>query len=167
MSLRRYLAGPVSFGLNVGLAFVAGELVGWDPSALPEMTLFAWVVGLGLAATSLKFSLPIVHTGTAGALLVASAFATSTSVWALPLAGAVVALALARFASVGLASRWLSWIVGLLALGLLALTGYRYATGSLDLGGDGTSGIELVEALGLLLALAVLGVWPSGGDEEE
>lgn len=161
------MAGPISFGLNAGLAVVAGQLLNWDPSQLPPITLIAWGAAILVAAATLKVGWPILHTSTAGLLLVAASFATSTVVWPLPLAGAAAALALARFASVGMASALLSRVVGVVALAMVAYAGYLYATGDLALGGDATGGLEAVAGAGALLVIAALGLWHPGSDEDE
>lgn len=167
MSLRRFLAGPISFGLNTGLAVVAGSLVSWQASALPWLTLVSWAAALAIAAVTLKIGWPLLHTATAGLLLFASATATATVVWPLPLTGAVAALGLARFASVGFASRWLSRTVGLVGLALLGFAVYLYSQGDLRLGGDATDGLEALAGAVALVVVAVLGLWHGGEDEED
>lgn len=166
MSIPRFLAGPISFGLNAGLAVVAGQLLEWEPSALPTLMLFAWGGGLLLATATLKVSWPIIHTSAAGLLLLASITGTGTVVWPLPLAGAAAAIAMARFASVGFASRWLSRSIGIAAIAVLAFATYLSAMGDLTLGADGTDPIELIAGAGALLVIAILGLWhPTGEDE--
>lgn len=165
MSLRRFLAGPISFGLNAGLAVVAASLLNWEPTQLSFFALAAWGVGLALVSVTLKVGWPILHTSAAGALLVAAASATSTVVWPLPLAGGLVALASARFASVGLASRWLSRTVGVAAVALLALAVYLYATGDLNLSGDGTDALEVLAGAAALVLYGVLGLWHPSDEE--
>lgn len=166
MSLPRFVAGPLSFGINAGVAVVAGGLLGWEPTALPTTTLLAWGAGLLLVAATLKVGWPILHTAATGVLLVAAATATTTVVWPLPLAGAAVAIAMARFASVGLASRWLSRTVGLASIGLLGFAGYLHLGGQLTLGPEGADALELLSGAIGLAVVAVLGLWhPSDGDE--
>lgn len=166
MSLPRFVAGPLSFGLNAGFAAVAGVLVDWEPTALPWLMLLAWLAGLALTAVTLKIGYPVFHTAATGALLVATVAGTSTIVWPLPLAGAAVAIAMARFASVGFASRWLSRSIGVLALALLGFAVYLQAGGQLQLGPEGADRLELF-AGGLALAvIATLGLWHPTGDEE-
>lgn len=166
MSLRRFLAGPVSFGLNAGLAVVAGSLLSWDPGALSVWTLGLWGAGLAATAVTLKFGWPVVHASAAGLLAAAAATATGTAIWPLPLAGALAAMGAARLARVRLASRWLSRAVGLGAAGLLAYGIYAFAAGSLDLGGDGTQALEALAGAAALAVLALLGLWHGGQDEE-
>lgn len=166
MSLPRFVAGPLSFGLNAGFAAVAGVLVDWEPTALPWLMLVTWAAGVGLTAVTLKIGWPVFHTAATGTLLAATVAGTSTAVWPLPLAGAAVAIAMARFASVGLASRWLSRTVGVLAIALLGFAVYLQAGGQLQLGAEGADRLELF-AGGLALAvIAVLGLWHPNGDEE-
>lgn len=167
MSLPRFVAGPVSFGLNAGFVAVAGILLAWEPTALPSIALLAWGAGLLLTAATLKVGWPILHTGATGALLVATVAATGTVVWPLPLAGAAVAIAMARFASVGLASRWLSRVVGVLALVLLGYAAYLSTVGQLQLGPEGADRLELFAGGLALLIVAVLGLWHPGGEEDE
>lgn len=161
------MAGPISFGLNTGLAVVAGSLVSWQASALPWLTLVAWAAALVLAAVTLKVGWPLLHTVTGGLLLFAAATATATVVWPLPLAGAVAAVALARFASVGFASRWLSRTLGLAAIALFGFATYLYTQGDLRLGGDTTDGLEALAGAFALIVIAILGLWHGGGDDEE
>jgi hypothetical protein len=166
VSLPRFVAGPISFGVNAGFVAVAGVLLGWEPTVLPWLTLIAWGAGVALTAVTLTVGWPIFHTAAAGALLAATVTATGTTVWPLPLAGAAVAIAMARFASVGVASRWLSRSVGLAALAMLGLAGYLYVGGDLTLGPEGADGLELVAGAIALLVVAVLGLW-HGSDEED
>jgi hypothetical protein len=167
VSLPRFFAGPLSFGLNAGFAAVAGVLLGWEPTQLPMLTLVTWGAGLALVAATLKIGWPILHTVAAGTLVAAAATATSTVVWPLPLAGAVVAIAMARFASVGFASRWVSRTVGIGALALVGVAVYLYAGGGLELGPDGADGLELFGATMALIVVAALGLWHPGPDEEQ
>lgn len=167
VSLPRFVAGPVSFGVNAGIAIVAGTLLDWQASALPIEALGAWTIGLALTAITLKVGWPILHTSAAGALLLAGAAAAGTSVWLAPLVGAAVAIAMARFASVGMASRWLSRLVGLLAVAVLGFAAYQASTGALSLGPEGAGTLELVAAAGALAVVGVLGLWHPSGDEDE
>jgi len=164
VSLRRFLAGPVSFGLALGMAIVALKLEGWAVEAFPWLALAAWGGALAATAITLKVGWPVFHVTGAGLLLVATGAMASTDLWALPLAAAVGAMGMARFASVGLASRWLSRAVAAAAAGGLVWLGVGVATGS------GTwSGAGLQEGLVLALALlvvVVLGLWHPDGDEE-
>lgn len=161
------MAGPLSFGLNAGFAAVAGLLVGWEPTALPTLMLLAWVVGLALTAVTLKLGYPLFHTAAAGALLVATVTGTGTAVWPLPLAGAAVAIAMARFASVGLASRWLSRTVGVLAVAVFGFAAYLQFGGQLQLGPEGADRLELFAGALALAVIAILGLWHPSGDEAE
>lgn len=166
MSLPRFLAGPISFGLNAGFAVVAWRLLEGGLGDLSLLTLGAWGIAILVAAATLKVGWPILHTTASGFLLLATATATSTVVWPLPLAGAVVAIAMARFASVGLASRWLSRTIGLVALAMLGLAGYLYAGGALALGPDGADTLELFGGALALIVVAVLGLWHPSDEEE-
>lgn len=164
MSLRRYLAGPVTFGLTLGLAVVAVMLEGGSVDAFPTLSLVAWGGAVALAAVTLKLGWPLLHVGAAGLLMAASFFLVDTSYWALPLAAAVGAMAMARFASVGFASRWLSRAVGLAGVVGLVWAVYGYATDSA--GWAGSDALE-VGVAGLALAvIAVLGFWHGGDDED-
>lgn len=164
VSLRRYLAGPVSFGLTLGLAVVAVMLEGGSLDVFPTMSLIAWGGAVALAAVTLKLGWPVFHVGAAGLLMVASALLLGTSYWPLPLAAAVGTMAMARFASVGFASRWLSRAVGLAGAGGLVWAIYGYATGSGSFGGS--DALDLGVAALALVVIAVMGFWHPADDEE-
>lgn len=165
MSLRRFLAGPLSFGLTLGLAVVALMLEDWALDPFPWLALVAWGGALVATGITLKIGWPVFHVAGAGALLVAAGSLAGTDLWALPLAAAVGAMGMARFASVGFASRWLSRAVALAAAGGLvwiAVGAYRSA------GAWAALGLQegLVAALALV-CVTVLGLWHPDGDDEE
>lgn len=164
VSLRRFLAGPVSFGLTLGMAIVALMLEGWALDPFPFLALAAWGAALVATGLTFKFGWPVFHVTGAGCLLVASAALVDTALWPLPLAAAVVAMGMARFASVGFASRWLSRAVAAAAAGGLAWMAYGAATGS-GAWADVTLQEGLVAGLSLLV-IVVLGLWFRDDDEE-
>lgn len=137
----------------------------WAWEAFDVWTLAAWGIALALAGVTLKIGWPVFHVSATGSLLVAAATLTGTNLWALPLAAGVGAMGMARFASVGFASRWLSRIVGLMGLGGIAWMAYGVLSGQpawQDVGGLGL-------AIGgfALGTIAVLGLWHRSGDPDE
>lgn len=166
MSLRRFVAGPVSFGLTIGLAVVALMLEGFSLDPFPVLALVAWGAAIAVTAVTLKLGWPLLHVSAAGLLMAASLFLVDTSMWALPLAAAVGTMAMGRFASVGFASRWVSQAIGLTGLAGVAFVVWRFAAGSAGIGGDEATLLEASTAAGALAVIGVLGIWHPNGEEE-
>lgn len=166
MSLRRFLAGPISFGLTLGLAIVALLLNDWSIDPFATTALIAWGVALVLTAITLVWGWPIFHVSAAAALMVATGLMDSMAEWPLPLAAAVGTMAMGRFASTGFTSRWVSRAVGLLAVYGIVTLAYWTIQGTADLGTGGASVIELIGAFLALAVIAVMGFWHGGDDED-
>lgn len=164
MSLRRFLAGPVSFGLTLGLAIVALMLESWQIDPFPVLTLVAWGTALVLTAITLKLGWPIFHVGAAGALMVAAVPLVDTAYWALPLVAAVGAMAMARFASVGFVSRWLGRTVG---VGAIVGLGWVVWFAVQDVDAWSFSVLETIGAVLALGVIAALGFWHPDDEDEE
>lgn len=167
MSLRRFIAGPVSFGLTLGLAIVALLLQDWSLDPFPIHALVTWGLALAITALTLKLGWPILHVSAAGLLVVTTGFMDGMPEWPLPLAAAVGVMAMGRFASVGFASRWVSRAVGLLSLiGAVGLLWVKIQ-GDVNLGGGPSSWFETGAAILALVVVAVLGFWHGGDGEED
>lgn len=164
VSLRRFLAGPVTFGLTLGFAVVALMLHEWAWQSFGAVTLAAWGAALALAAIAVKLGWPVFHVGATGALLVAAGSLVGTRLWALPLAAGVGAMGMARFASVGLASRWLSRLVGLMGVAGIAWMAYGVVSGGPAWAAFG--GWEVAVGGFALAVIAALGLWHASGEDE-
>lgn len=167
MSFRRFLAAPASFGLTLGLAIVAVLLNNGSIAGFPLAGVVAWGAAIATGAVSLKLDWPVLHVASSGLLLAATWFLLETVLWPLALAGAVFAMATARFAGLAFVSRQAARAVGVAALAGLAWLGYRAFAGGARLGTGGASVTELAAALGGLVVLAVLSFWQPFGDDEE
>jgi len=167
VSLRRFIASPVSFGLTLGLAIVALILENFQIEALPMPALVAWFGAIAASAVSLKIDWPLMHVIAAGLLLGATFFLLDTVLWPLALAGAVFATATARLAGLAFVSRQVARVLGLAALGGIGWLGYGYAQGALSLGLDDTSIVEIASSIGALVVIAVLAFWQGFGDDED
>jgi hypothetical protein len=167
VSFRRFLAGPVSFGLTLGLAIVAYMLNNGSIATVPKMGVVAWVGAIAAGAMSLKLDWPLLHV-TAGALLLGTTWLLlPTVLWPLALAGAVFAMATARFGGLSFVSRQASRVVGIAAVAGVAWLGYQAVAGQPRLGPEGGSTAELVAAIGSLVVIVALSFWqPFSGDED-
>lgn len=166
MSFRRFLAGPLSFGLTLGLALVALLLNDWSIDPFPALALAAWGLALVLTAVTMKLGWPIFHVSAAAALMVTTGLMDGMAEWFLPLIGAVGTMGMARFADIGFVSRWVSIPVGLVAVvGIGTLAWWLY-DGSASLGTGGASVLEATTAFVALALIAVFAFWHGDDDEE-